>query len=149
MKIFRKTCIFLCFVLVCGTVLAGECKTYPGSKIEEKATEEANKTLPGATAPRTTVYTSTDSFSAVVSFYRNVAREYGMPGLAKGEEKRLPSGEALNEAYFIFDESQDLMNSRFWVKVQRPYIGRVGAKGLETAFEDVRDVTMIITVEKQ
>jgi hypothetical protein len=71
-----------------------------------------------------------------------------MPGQGKGEEKRLPSGEVLNEAYFIFDGSEDLMNSRLWAKVQRPYIGRIGAKGLETTFEDVRDVTMIITVEK-
>ncbi|MCG2722040.1 MAG: hypothetical protein L6290_08510 [Thermodesulfovibrionales bacterium] len=149
MKIFKQACVFFCFVLLCGTVFAGECKTYPGSKIEEKATEEANKTLPGATTPRTTVYTSSDSFNAVVSFYRNVAREYVMPGQGKGEEKHLPSGEVLNEAYFIFDGSEDLMNSRFWAKVQRPYIGRIGAKGLETTFEDVRDVTMIITVEKQ
>lgn len=112
MKIFRPACIFVCLLLVSGTVFAGECKIYPGSKIEEQATADANKTLPGVTVPRTTVYTSSDSFDAVISFCRSIAREYVMPGQEKGEGKLLPSGEALNEAYFIFDGSQDLMNSR-------------------------------------
>ncbi len=42
------------------------------------------------------------------------------------------------EAYFIFDGAKDLMSSKLWVKVQRPYIG-----------EEVRDVTAIIVSEKK
>lgn len=135
-------------MLVPGFVFAGECRIYPGAALEEQATAEANKALPGAPGPRTTVYTSPDAFSDVVSFYRNVAREYQIPERAQGGTRRLPSGNVLDEAYFLFDGADNLMDSRLWVKVQRPYIGKVGAKDMETTFEDVRDVTMIIIVEK-
>jgi hypothetical protein len=149
MKIFSYGLSFLFVVLVCFSVFAGECKVYPGAKIEEQATEEANQPLPDAKAPKTTVYTSSDSFDAVVSFYRNVAKEYVMPDQKEAEEKHLPSGEVLKEAYFIPDGSKDLMNARAWVKVQRPYIGKLGTKGQKTTYEDVRDITMIIVVERQ
>lgn len=149
MKIFRYSCVFLFVMQLCCSVFASDCKIYPGSKIEEQATEEANKTLPDAASPRTTVYTSSDSFDTVVSFYHNVGREYSMPGQKEAEGKRLPSGELLREAYFIFDGSQDLMHSRLWLKIQRPYIGKLGTTGLKTTYEDVRDITMIVIVEKQ
>jgi hypothetical protein len=41
------------------------------------------------------------------------------------------------------------MSSKLWIKVQRPYIGRVKMEGFQAKYEDVRDVTAIVASEKR
>jgi len=41
------------------------------------------------------------------------------------------------------------MSSKLWIKVQRPYIGRVKMEGFQPKHEDVRDVTAIVVAEQK
>ena len=100
-------------------------------------------------APKSTIYTTGDSFQKVFDFYKNMAKEYQMPHQKEGKVKKLPSGQELKEAYFIFDGANDLMSSKLWIKVQRPYIGRVKMEGYQPKYEDVRDVTAIVVAEQK
>ena len=131
---------------------AADFKPYPGSKIDEKATQEANQMATGSKmgkAPKSTIYTTGDSFDKVFDFYKGMAKEYKMPHQKEGKVKKLPSGQELKEAYFIFDGANDLMSSKLWIKVQRPYIGRVRMEGFQPKYEDVRDVTAIVVAEQK
>ncbi len=48
-----------------------------------------------------------------------------MPGRRGQGPEKLPSGQELKAAYFIFDGAPDLVTSRRWAKAQRPYIGDI------------------------
>jgi hypothetical protein len=133
-------------------VYAADFKPYPGAKIDEKATQEANQMAAGSKmgkAPKSTIYTVSDSFEKVSAFYSGMAKEFKMPHQKEGKVKKLPSGQELKEAYFIFDGASDLMSSKLWIKIQRPYIGRVKMEGFQAKYEDVRDVTAIVLAEQK
>jgi hypothetical protein len=143
--------VLICFVFP-SLVFAAEFKPYPGSKVEEKATQEANQMAAGSKmgkTPKSTIYTTSDSFEKVFNFYKGMAKEFKMPHQKEGKVKKLPSGQELKEAYFIFDGASDLMSSKLWIKVQRPYIGRVKMEGYQPKYEDVRDVTAIVVAEQK
>ena len=136
-------------VVFCLVAFAVEFKPYPGSKVDEKATQESNQMAAASKmgkAPKSTIYTTSDSFEKVFGFYQGIAKEYKMPGQ---RAKKLPSGQELKEAYFIFDEAGDLLNSKLWIKIQRPYIGRVKMEGFQAKYEDIRDVTAIVVAEQK
>jgi len=73
-------------------------------------------------SPKIIIFTTNDLFENVVAFYRSNAREYRMPG--GGKPMKLSSGQELREAYFILDNAGDIMTSKHWVKIQRPYLSR-------------------------
>ncbi len=138
----RSWCILaMCVGLAFSAALhAAEFKPYPGARIDEKATGEANEAARAAkmTNVKSTIYTTSDSFEKVSSFYKDIAREVAMPrssGTA-GPPKKYEQYD-LWEAYFIFDDAKDLAGSKLWVKIQRPYIG-----------EEVRNLTAIILTQK-
>ncbi len=144
----RRFCVsftLAAVLILAAAASAGEFKAYPGAKLDEKASKEAaaaSKSM-GVT---TDVYTTNDTFAAVASFYKGVAKEYAMPrasGTAGNPKKR--GGYDLYEAYFIFDGAQDLTGSSLWVKVQRPAIGLYAE---DLASNKIRDIT-IITVSKK
>jgi len=145
--------VLLLIVFVCSTpVFAAEFKPYPGAKIDEKATKEAQEVAAAAKMSnvKPTIYTTKDPFDKVFAFYSGIAKEYKMPHQKEGKVKKLPSGQELKEAYFIFDGATDLMNSKLWIKIQRPYIGRAKmGKNFQVEYEDVRDVTAIVASEKR
>lgn len=122
-------------------VFASEFKVYPGAKIDEKTTKEANEAAQGAKMSnvKSTIYTTTDSFPKVSSFYKGMSKEYIMPRASgtSGKPKKYEKYD-LYEAFFIFDDAKDLASSKLWVKVQRPYIEN-----------DVRDITVILVTEKK
>ncbi len=130
-------------------VYAAEFKPYPGSKIDTKATKEATELLKqSGMAGKATIYTTGDSFEKVYAFYKGSAKEYKMPG--ERGVKKLPSGQELRESYFIFDGAKDIMSSKLWIKVQRPYIGSVEmGKDFQVKYKDVRDVTAITVSEQK
>jgi len=137
--------IIYAFLLIAFTfsaaAFAADFKPYPGAKIDEKATKEARDGAIAAKTPdvKPTIYTTSDSFEKVASFYKGIAKEYMMPrasGTSGKPKKR--EGYDLWEAYFIFDGAQDLASSKLWIKVQRPYIG-----------EDIRNVTAIVVSQKR
>ncbi len=132
--------ILICFVFS-TLVFAADFKLYPGARIDDKATKEANETTAMAKMSKTkaTIYTTTDSFQKVASFYKGIAKEFTIPRASgtSGKPKKYENYD-LYEAFFIFDGAKDLASSKLWVKVQRPYIG-----------EDVRNITAIVVSEKK
>lgn len=123
-------------------------KPYPGAAVDQKASKESRE----AAGVDVTIYTTRDSFDKVYAFYRSIGKEYRMP--SPEAPARLRSGSTLQEAYFIFDGAVDIMASKAWIKVQRPYLGRpkdvppAGAKFADDMYEDVRDVTVIVAMGK-
>ena len=126
------------FLVVVGMLLASvsvpclaqDFKPYAGSKLDEKASREASAAAPGK---QSEVYTTDDAYDKVCAFYKGLYKEYTMPG--RGARA---SGQ-IKMTFFIIDGGKDLSSSKYWMKVQRPYIG--GADG-----KDVRDTTVIQTV---
>jgi hypothetical protein len=140
----------LLLVLAGTTEVAGQgFKTYPGAtKFTPPVTEETKKALnelpPGT---QSSYYLTDDSFEKVTEFYKGFAKEYTMPLGRRGG--KLPNGQEMKAAFFIFDGAKDLATSKSWAKVQRPYIGSVEMKGLVPEYHDIRDVTAITVVEKK
>ncbi len=138
----KLICAGLFLVFMFSSILsAADFKPYPGAKLDNKATKEANEAARAAkmTNVKSAIYTTSDSFQKVASFYKGMANEYAMPRASGVSGKPNKYGKYdLFEAYFIFDSAKDLAGSKLWIKVQRPYIG-----------EDVRDVTAIVVTEKE
>ncbi len=112
--------------------LAQDFKPYPGAKLDEKASREATATVPGK---QSEVYTTGDALDKVYTFYKGLYKEITMGSTGP----KLPSGQQVKWYFFIMDGGTTLANSKFWMKIQRPYVG--GAQG-----QDVRDVTVVQTV---
>ena len=124
-------------VLVAGSVLlavgkAQDFKPYAGSKVDEKASREASAAAPGK---QSEVYTTSDGFDKVYAFYKTLYKESAM----SRPPPKLPSGQQLKWAFFLIDGGTSLASSKYWMKIQRPYVG--GADG-----KDIRDITVIQTV---
>jgi len=120
-------------------------KVYPGAKLEdvyEAKQSEAETKM--SKSHKVIIFTTNDLFENVVAFYRSIAREYRMPGM-EGKPMKLSSGQELKEAYFIFDNAADIMTSKHWIKIQRPYVdkGRTGGP-FYGKYEKIREVTAII-----
>lgn len=127
---------------------AADFKPYPGAGVDEGATREARQAADQSPLQPTkmvpTIYLTDAPFEKVAAFYRGLGREYKMPGRQGQGPQKLPGGRDLKEAYFIFDGAKDLMTSRRWAKVQRPYIGGMKMVGRTPQFQDIREVTVII-----
>jgi hypothetical protein len=115
--------------------LAQDFKPYPGSKLDQKGTRDASAAAPGK---QSDVYTTDDAFDKVYAFYKGLYKEYTM---MRGTP-RLPSGQQLKWAFFILDGAQDFSKSKYWMKIQRPYVGGADSK-------DIRDLTVIQTVRSK
>jgi hypothetical protein len=147
MKLLKST-VFAVVMVFIGilVVSAADFKAYPGAKIDEKLTKEANdygaKAAAGSkmAVPKATIYTTGDSYEKVYSFYKGTGKEYQMPG-ESGTKNKLPSGKELKYSFFIFDGAKDLMSSKLYAKIQRPYIGMDMKEG--------PDMTYIIVSEKK
>ncbi len=141
---------FLVFFTSSTALFAASFKVYPGAKVEDvyetKQPEVGAKMSKG---PKVIIFTTNDFFENVVAFYRGTGREYRMPG-SGGKPTKLPSGQELKEAYFIFDNAADIMTSKHWIKIQRPYLSRERTKeGSPGKYGAVREVTAIIEEDKR
>ena len=141
---------FVIFFILPTTVFAPSFKVYPGARVEDiyetKQSEGGAKMSKG---PKVIIFTTNDFFEKVVAFYQGTGREYRMPD-SGGKPIRLPSGQELKEAYFIFDNAADIMTSKHWIKIQRPYLSRERTKdGSRGRYEAVREVTAIIEEDKR
>jgi hypothetical protein len=139
---FAVVLVFISIMIVS----AADFKVYPGAKVDEKLTKEANDFGAKAAAgskmafPKVTIYTTGDTYEKVYSFYKGVGKEYQMPNVS-GTKNKLPSGKELKSSFFIFDGAKDLMSSKLYAKIQRPYIGIDMKEG--------PDLTYIIVSEKK
>lgn len=141
---------FVIFFILPTTLFAASFKVYPGARvvdIYETKQSEAGPKMPKG--PKVIIFTTNDFFEKVVAFYRGTGREYRMPD-SGGKPTRLPSGQELKEAYFIFDSAADIMTSKHWIKIQRPYLSRERTRnGSLGRYEAVREVTAIIEEDKR
>lgn len=137
------------FFSLSAVVFAGSFKVYPGAEVADIYEPDQSKAVPQMQkAPKVIIFTTNDIFENVVAFYRSNAREYRMPG--GGKPVKLSSGQELLEAYFILDDAGDIMTSKHWVKIQRPYLVRGRTeKGFQGRYEAIRNVTAIIEEDKR
>lgn len=113
--------------------IAQDLKPFPGSQRDEAASREASQAVPGK---QSQVYTTSDSFDKVYAFYKAAYKQdTTMPAAGP----KLASGRQVQWAFFIIDGAANLATSKYWMKIQRPYVG--GADG-----KDIRDVTVIQSV---
>jgi hypothetical protein len=112
--------------------LAQDFKPYSGGKADEKASREASAAAPGK---QSQVFTTDDPFEKVYSFYKGLYKEFTMGH----SSPKLPSGQPIQWAFFILDGAKDLASSKYWIKIQRPYVGGADAR-------EIREVTVIQTV---
>jgi|SRR5271155_2952490 len=145
-RVFAVTAVALAVVAV---AIAQSAKVYPGAKKftppdTEETREAAKQAPPGATQ---TIYLSDDSFEKVSAFYNGVGKAYTLPGMERGA--KLPNGQVMKIAFFIFDGATDLGSSKNWAKIQRPYVGGVEMKDSGPDYKDIRDVTAITIIERK
>jgi hypothetical protein len=130
----------LALVAVLGALsFAQEFKSYPGSRREEKPSQQASAVDKEMDVQ---VYTTGDSFEKVCDFYKSLYKEVAVPF----PKQKLPNGQQLKWAFFVLDGAKDLMHSNYWMKVQRPYVRTVDDEG---NFQDVRDMSAIQTVRRR
>jgi hypothetical protein len=121
-----------------------EFKRYRGAKFDQPATDEVRRVVAAEPGLVVTVYLTPDSFDKVYAFYKGAAHEYAMPGK---RTRKLPTGQELRDAFFLLDNAPDLVHSKLWVKIQRPFIGSGLARGSTAA--EVRDVTAIVLSQRK
>ena len=126
----------LLLVSATGFGVAQELKSFPGSHVDENASTEASRAAPGK---QSQVYVTSESFDRVFAFYKAAYKQdTSMPAAGP----KLPSGQQVQWAFFIIDGGKDLATSKYWMKIQRPYVGG-------TAGKDIRDVTVIQSVRSK
>jgi len=132
--------IACCSVLVlAGTLsVAQDFKQYPGAKLDEQAGRQSSATAKDLECQ---VYTTSDAYDKVHAFYKSLYKEFPTPF----PTQKLPNGQEVKWAFFILDGSKDLSHSKYWMKIQRPYIGTIAEDG-SADFKDIRDVSVIQTV---
>jgi hypothetical protein len=136
-------------LVMAGVALGQLAKVYPGAKKftppDTEETREAQKQMPEGTTQ--TIYMSDDAFDKVTAFYAGQGKAYSLPGMERGG--KLPNGQVMKVAFFIFDGADSLGSSKSWAKVQRPYVGGVEMKDSGPEYKDIRDVTAITVVERK
>jgi hypothetical protein len=136
-------------LVMAGVALGQLAKVYPGAKKftppDTEETREAQKQMPEGTTQ--TIYMSDDAFDKVTAFYSGQGKPYSLPGMERGG--KLPNGQVMKVAFFIFDGADSLGSSKSWAKVQRPYVGGVEMKDSGPEYKDIRDVTAITVVERK
>jgi hypothetical protein len=142
-----KRFLYLAAFLVAGLQLAyAQPKPFPGAKIDQQATGQAKAAAQTDPGLEVTVYTTDASFEKVCAYYKDLGKEYQMPGR---RVRKLPTGQELHDAFFLLDNAADLPSSKLWVKVQRPFIGYAGLAARGSQASDVRDVTAIVVSKRK
>jgi hypothetical protein len=132
--------VLICLAIWWAFFTQGPFQPYPGSKLDGQSgcRETARSKNLGCK-----VYTTRDSFEVVYAFYKARYKEFPIPLPAQ----RLPNDREVKWAFFILDGAKDLSQSEHWMKIQRPFIGTI-AEGARVDFKDIRDVSVIQTVDK-
>jgi hypothetical protein len=121
-------------------------RIYPGAKLDKTATQQAKSGPTAQPDVEVAVYTTADGFDKVYGFYQKSGKEYKVIG---SRARKLPNGKELRDAFFILDSGPDLISSKHWVKIQRPYIGQYGLGRNGAGASDIRDVTAIVLTRKK
>ena len=123
--------IAICLSLAAGLLAAADFKPYPGAKLDDKASHEASLSGKGESQ----VYTTSDPLDKVYAFYKPLYPEYKM----RRTGARTATGQDVVFYFFLLDGAGNLISSKYWMKIQHPYVGGADSK-------DIRDLTVIQTV---
>ena len=152
MKIVAKLPVLL-LVLTASPALhvfGGDFQPYPGSTLDQKATEEANKTLPrGESTCELSVYLTSEAYDTVVQFYKDLGTEHPIFSNVPTFKGLLPGGAELRKTAVILDGAQEVGDSSLWVQIQHPFILDVKMEGHTPKFLDVRDLTGVTLIAGQ
>lgn len=149
----RKTILFCLVSFIACTVQAANVKIYPGAQIDPKVMKifEQVKTKASpedkAALGDTTVYTTKDAYQLVYGFYKKLYKETDLK--IKQTNKPLANGKLLNDAYFCLDGQASIAFSKFWLKIQNPYVGQMNKVNGKLEYSDIKDLTVITLVEKK
>jgi hypothetical protein len=124
-------------------------KLYPGATQYTPPDTEETRQFTSALRPDTkiTAYLSNDSFEKVVAFYRGLGKEYS--GRKAPVVDKLPNGNRIRKTFVILDGAPDLLSSREWIRIQRPFVGSATREEGKPVSREVRDVTEIVLTEKE
>ena len=102
-------------LLALGSVLclAEDMKGYPGAKRDDNVSREATAAAPGK---QVDVYLTSDGFDKVVAFYKPLYKELPLHAAPPGQKQ------AMQMTFFVIDGASTLASSKYWVKVQHPYL---------------------------
>jgi hypothetical protein len=110
---------------------AQDVKVYPGAKHDEKVSRDATAAAPGK---QVDVYLTSDSFDNVQAFYKGLYKELPMHmhGAVPGQQQ------AMRMTFFVVDGAATLASSKYWVKVQHPYLDEAHKAQDLTVIETIR-----------
>ena len=109
--------------------LAQDMKVYPGAKHDDKVSRDATAAAPGK---QVDVYLTRDDFDKVYAFYKGLYKESPMPGARQGQKQ------AMRMTFFLVDGATDLASSKYWAKVQHPYLDPAGKAQDLTVIQTIR-----------
>jgi len=126
--------MFLALIVAAqGQTVPQEFVTYPGAMYDEKMSKLVVKRQADIQ-----VFTTPEAFDKVRAFYATRFHEVKFNAPAP----TVRSGVRVRWAFFTLDYESDLAHSKYWIKVQYPFIASVNDDG---EFTDIRDVTAIQT----
>jgi hypothetical protein len=145
-------------LLILGVAALGaraeEADIYPKAVLDEVAMQKYTVQMKNASREmkrmmgEQKVYTTSDDFEDVYDYYKDAYPETDKK--LKKKNPKLPDGRMLREAYFCLDEAKSINQSKHWMKLQWPSIGKVNiTKRHKVVYEDVRELTVITIVEKK
>ena len=138
--------VVTCFCVVMAAAGQPASRIYPGAKLDKAATEQAKTAQTVQPEFEVTVYTTADGFDKVYGFFQKSGKEYKPIG---SRARKLPDGKELRDAFFILDNGPDLLTSKRWVKIQRPYLGQYGLGRNGAGQNDIKDITAIVLTRKK
>jgi hypothetical protein len=109
---------------------AQDVKVYPGARHDDKVSRDATAAAPGK---QVDVYLTSDSFDKVQAFYKGLYKE--LPMHMHGA---VPGQQAVRMTFFVVDGAATLASSKYWVKVQHPYLDEAHKAQDLTVIETVR-----------
>jgi len=115
-------------------------KVYPGARADNKIIQGARKE-PSVQGYDLKVYFTPDSFEKVRAFYSSLYHQMPAPHAPKEAPK-------LRWAFFAIDGAAKLYESKYWIKVQRPYFASRVDKHMPD-YHSARDETVIEVVQKK
>ena len=158
----RLTSVIAGSFLGIAAAFAASFEPYPGAKLDEGLTRESNRMAAQAGVQYGTsqIWTTSASFDQVLAFYQKTdAKEFVMrtPFSTGPHEETLPpqvvqgapaDGLKVQKAIFILDGAPDLQNSKSWLQIVHPVIGKQISM-MPPLMGDVRDLTGITYVHKR
>jgi hypothetical protein len=145
----RRLGISLPLVLMTSVAIGGGFRYYPEAAVYTPPDTEANRQFTDALRPGVTIRAwltqarSSTSWAFTAPWARNTSLQAGCP------RRSFPAGQLIQKTFVIFDGVPDLVTSRQWIRIQRPFVGAASDAHGGAQHQEVRDVTEIVLTERK